>query len=62
MDYDDESDIHLGKSIPHPLLRHSLLGRTKINATRGIKGGETFGRPSPTGEPGVREGLTCLFT
>ncbi|KAH7822094.1 putative protein of unknown function (DUF4483) [Monocercomonoides exilis] len=53
MDYDDECDIHLGTSIPHPLLRKPLVGRTKVNATKGIKGDETFGRPSPKGEIGV---------
>lgn len=53
MDYDDDCDIHVGNSIPHPLLRKSLCGRTKVNATKGIKGDETFGRPSPKGEIGV---------
>ena len=58
MDYDDDCDIHLGKSVKHPLLRKSICGRAPVNATKGIKGDETFGRPTPKGEIGV---AGCLF-
>ncbi|KAH7821788.1 putative protein of unknown function (DUF4483) [Monocercomonoides exilis] len=55
MDYDDECSIHIGTSVAHPLLRKSLLGRTKVIATKGMKGNETFGRPSPKEQYGVAE-------
>ncbi|KAK2943424.1 putative protein of unknown function (DUF4483) [Blattamonas nauphoetae] len=53
MNYDDDCEIHLGSNPSHPMLRRTLLARCKVNATKGIKGDETFGRPSKPDEVGV---------
>lgn len=54
MDYDDESPVHLGNSVAHPLLRKNLLARVKVNSTKAIKGNETFGKPTHPKDHGVK--------